>query len=158
MSTDEVIRRSPPGGYIRRQLPVVSSVQLPPPISSSRSFAAAINGRESAGTFSPPTMTELSSFLHYVAGIRCIDANDANRQKRFVASMGALHPTHILVHLPNVGWRAYLPEEHALGRLEANEESSAQLIELVEQHLPGHHAAILCLLSDCDLAANYYDN
>lgn len=151
-------RRLPPGGYIRRQLPVASAVQLPPPLSSNCSFAVAIHGRESAGTFLPPTMAELSTFLHYVAGIRSMDANDANRQKRFVASMGALHPTHILVHLPDVGWRAYLPEEHALGRLEVNEESSERLIELVEQHLTGHHAAILCLLSDCDLAANYYDN
>jgi hypothetical protein len=158
VNTEDVIRRSTPGGYFRRRVPVVSSVPLPPPLSSHRSFAATINGRESAGAFSPPTISELSSFLHYVSGIRRMDSTDANRQKRFVASMGALHPAHILVYLPDEGWRAYLPEGHALGSLQVNTESSAQLLDLVDQHLPGHRAAILCLLSDRDLASNYYDN
>lgn len=36
--------------------------------------------------------------------------------------------------------------------------NSNKLLELVDEHLPGQQAAVICLLSDCDLAANYYQN
>lgn len=154
----DVVRRGSPGSYKRQQMPVVASLPLPRPTPSAASFASALSNRHSAIHFGPLTHTQLSNFLCDVAGLRCVDRDDLNRQKRAVGSMGALHPAHILMFVPDLEWCVYIPEEHALGRLIVNEEASGSLLGLVEEHFPGHNSVVLCLLSDCDLAANYYDN
>lgn len=158
MNTKDAIRRPQPGKYERQSLPILSSIQLPTPHMSDCSFATALEKRFSAESFGWPSNEELSDFLNNVSGIRFVDRDDRNRQKRCVASMGALHPAHFLVYRPMAGWQVYIPDEHSLGQLSVNETNSKQLLDLVEEHLPGHRAAVICLLSDCDLAENYYEN
>lgn len=158
MNTEDAVRRGQPGSYQRVQLPIRSSVALPTLSSSECTFAAALDSRVSGETFNQPTNVELSNFLGHVCGIRSIDRDDRNRQKRRVASMGALHPAHLLVYLRTMGWCVYEPAGHSLGLLAVREESSKQLLQLVDEHMPGHDAAVICLLSDYDLATNYYEN
>ncbi len=158
MNTKDAIRRPQPGKYERRSLPILSSIPLPAPHTSDCSFATALEKRVSAESFGWPTNEELSDFLNAVSGIRFVDRNDHNRQKRCVASMGALHPAHFLVYRPTAGWQVHIPDEHSLGQLSVNETNSKQLLNLVDEHLPGHRAAVICLLSDCDLAENYYEH
>lgn len=157
MNTD-AIRRPQPGKYERQSLPILSSTPLPSPHPSDYSFATALEKRISADSFGSPTNEELSDFLNDVSGIRFVDREDRNRQKRCVASMGALHPAHLLVYRLTAGWQVYMPEEHSLGQLSVNETNSKRLLDLVDEHRPGHQAAIICLLSDCDLVENYYEN
>lgn len=158
MNIEDAIRRVQPGPYQRLKLPIISSIALPAPNPATCSFAAAHSGRVSGDVFGSPTNDELSDFLKDVFSIRSVDRNDRNRQKRCVASMGALHPAHLLLYHRVIGWCAYAPEEHSLGRLPVNEANSKHLLQLADEHLPGHEAAVICLLSDCDLASNYYEN
>jgi hypothetical protein len=158
VNTEDAIRRGHPGKYRRLSLPIVSSTPLPDAYPATGTFVDALNRRVSGDVFSPPTNQELSDFLNDVFCTRCINANDRNRQKRRVASMGALHPAHCLLHRRDNGWRVYVPEEHSLGQFRVNETNSNRLLKLVDEHLPGQRAAVICLLSDCDLAANYYEN
>lgn len=158
MNTEDAIRRSQPGKYERPSLPILSSTPLPAPHPANCAFATALERRVSGDSFGSPTNEELSDFLNDVWGIRFVDRDDRNRQKRCVASMGALHPAHFLLYRRGDGWQVYVPEEHSLGQLSVNEANSKRLLELVDEHLPGHEAAVICLLSDCDLAANYYEN
>jgi hypothetical protein len=158
VNTEDSIRRREPGKYERQSLPILSSTPLPAPHTAKCAFAAALEKRVSGDSFGSPTNEELSDFLNDVSGIRFVDRDDHNRQKRCVASMGALHPAHFLVYRPTTGWQVYVPEEHSLGHLAVNEANSRRLLDLVDEHLPGHQAAVICLLSDCDLAGNYYEN
>ena len=92
MNTEDAIRRGEPGKYRRLSLPILSSTPLPAAHPATCTFAAALNRRVSGDVFSSPTNQELSDFLNDVFGIRFIDGNDRNRQKRSVASMGAFIP------------------------------------------------------------------
>lgn len=158
MNTKDAIRRAQPGKYERQSLPILSSITLPTPHKSDCSFATALEKRVSAESFGSPTNEELSDFLNDVSGIRFVDRDERNRQKRCVASMGALHPAHLLVYRPMAGWQVHIPDEHSLGQLSVNKANSKRLLDLVDEHLPGHQAAVICLLSDCDLAENYYEH
>jgi hypothetical protein len=158
VNTKDAIRRPQPGKYERQSLPILSSTPLPAPHRANCTFATALGKRVSADSFGTPTNEELSDFLNEVSRIRFVDRDDRNRQKRCVASMGALHPAHFLVYRSMTGWQVYVPEEHALGKLSINEANSKRLLDLVDEHLPGHQAAVISLLSDCDLAGNYYEN
>ena len=158
MNTEDAIRRGQPGSYQRVQLPICSSVALPTPSSAECTFHAALDSRVSGERFGQPTNEELSNFLGNVCGIRYIDRDDRNRQKRCVASIGALHPAHLLLYLRSMGWCVYEPTGHSLGLLPVREESSKQLLQLVDEHVPAHEGVVICLLSDYDLANNYYEN
>lgn len=158
MNTEDAIRRLRPGSYQRLPFPIISSVALPTANPARCSFSDVLDQRVSDDEFFPPSEGELSDFLNDLCGVRAIDANDHNRQKRRVASMGALHPASLLLYLRGRGWCVYVPEQHSLGKLAVREQSSEQLLEIVEEHMPGNQAAIICLLSDLDLAENYYQD
>jgi hypothetical protein len=158
VNTDDTVRRADPGTYRRLQLPVISSVSLPAPNPSTSTFVEALDRRKSGDYFTPPSLGDLSNFLNDVYRIRATNQSDANRQKRCVPSMGALHPAHLLLCLHEHDWYVYAPEKHSLDRLPIVQESSKTLHQLVEEHSPEHGGVIVCLLSDCDLASNYYDN
>lgn len=121
MNTEDAIRRGEPGKYRRLSLPILLSTPLPAAHPATCTFAAALNRRVSGDVFSSPTNQELSDFLNDLFGIRFIDGNDRNRQKRRVASMGALHPAHCLLYRRDNGWRVYVPEEHSLGQFPIND-------------------------------------
>ena len=56
------------------------------------------------------------------------------------------------------GWFAYLPERHALGVLAVDQDSATAIRDIVRDHHPSETATVLCLLSDSDLAGNYYQD
>jgi hypothetical protein len=72
--------------------------------------------------------------------------------------MGALHPAHVLLYRPGNGWFVYLPECHALGLLNVNVDAATKVRNIVSEHYPSESATLICLLSDCELAANYYQH
>lgn len=154
----ETIRLEKPGCYRRRPVPCQGIVDLPQPSVSPFLFSDVLNRRRSADSFLPLSEEGLSNFLHDVASLRQLDLADANRQRRYVASMGALHPTHLLLYRPRKGWFAYLPERHALGVLAVNQDSATAVRDIVREHHPSETATVLCLLSDCELAGNYYEH
>jgi len=154
----ETIRLETPGCYRRRPVPCQGIVELPQPSVSPFLFSDVLKRRRSADSFLPLSKEGLSNFLHDVASLQQLDLSDGNRQRRYVASMGALHPAHLLLYRPRKGWFAYLPERHALGVLAVNQDSATAVRDIVREHHPSETATVLCLLSDCELAGNYYEH
>ncbi len=155
---DEPIRLDTPGPYIRLQLPVLRETPLPPPIEPRGSLVAALARRRSAEVFTPILTGELATWLHYATSVQAVNAEDPNRQRRYVASFGALHPASILLGSPNGSWHAYVPERHALGDLEIDLSTAAALRTRAQQCFQTQDATLVALLSDFDLAAHYYLN
>jgi hypothetical protein len=153
----DVIRLEP-GKYRRRPLPWQETLSLPKPLHSSLQFFEVLKRRRSAQSFPPITNASLSNFLYAVGSLQQAHLDDSNLQRRYVASMGALHPTHIVIHRPGTGWFAYIPEKHSLGILNVNKDSAVSVLQLVQQHYPSETATLICLVSDRELAANYYEN
>jgi hypothetical protein len=139
-------------------VPCQGIVNLPQPTDSVCTFTDVLKRRRSADSFPPLSDAGLSTFLHDVASLQQLDLLDGNRQRRFVPSMGALHPAHLLIYRPQKGWFVYLPEPHALGVLTVERDSAAALRDIVREHHPSETATVLCLLSDCTLAGNYYEH
>lgn len=146
------------GPYLRQPLPCYDVVDLPEPTPSLVGFRQVLRSRRSADFFCAVSDPDLSSFLYDVAVIQDVDLVDGNRQRRPVASMGGLHPAHVLIYRPAMGWFTYLAESHALGALNVDSASAAAIIGVAREHHPSDTASLLCLLSDCDLAANYYEH
>ena len=155
---DETIRLEKPGSYTRRAVPCLGIVELPQPSVSQFLFSEVLTRRRSADAFLPLSDEGLSNFLHDVASLQQVDLSDNNRQRRYVASMGALHPAHLLLYRPRKGWFAYLPERHALGVLAVDQDSANAVRDIVRDHHPSETATVLCLLSDSDLVGNYYQH
>ena len=154
----DVVRLDRPGGYRRHPMPHSEANVLPHPTDSPLSFSEALARRRSADVFHAIRDEELSNFLHGVASVLGFNRSDGNLQRRFVASMGALHPAHLVLYRPGRGWFAYLADRHALGAIPVNSKSADVLLTIVREHHFSQAATIICLLSDCDLAANYYQN
>jgi hypothetical protein len=154
----DAVRLEKPGCYRRRPVPCQEIVDLPQPTHSPLLFSEALKSRRSADSFLPLSDEGLSSFLHDVASLRQLNSSDQNRQRRYVPSMGALHPAHLLLYRPGNGWFIYLPDRHALGILKVNENIASLVRNVVREHHPSESATLLCLLSDRELAANYYQH
>ena len=155
---DEPIRLEASGPYLRSQLPVLQEMLLPPPLELRSSFITALEHRRSAEVFTPISTDELATWLHYTTSIQAVNAEDPNRQRRSVASFGALHPAHILVGDPSGSWNAYVPERHVLGSLPIDPVSAVALRAKAQQHFQTEDATLVALLCDSDLAAHYYLN
>ena len=155
---DEPIRLEAPGPYVRSQLPMLQETPLPPPSELRCSFITALAQRRSAEVFTPISTDELATWLHYTTSVQAINTEDQNRQRRYAASFGALHPAHILLGSPNGSWNAYLPGRHVLGALQIDPVSAAALRAKAQQHFQTEDATLVALLSDSDLAAHYYLN
>ena len=155
---DEPIRREAPDAYERSELQSLRETPLPPPSALRGSFLAALSERRSAEVFTPLAVRELATWLHYTASIQAVNAQDANRQQRFVASFGALHPTHIVLGQPDDNWTAYVPTRHVLGDLEVDAITATMLRAKARQYFPAENATLIVLISDVDLANHYYLN
>ena len=155
---DEPIRLEAPGPYTRSQLPMLRETPLPPTLQLRSSFITALAQRRSAEVFTPISADELATWLHYTTSVQAINAEDPSRQRRYVASFGALHPAHILLGSPNGSWNAYVPGRHALGELPIDLVSAAALRAKAQQHFQTEDATLVALLSDSDLGAHYYLN
>ena len=157
-SIDEPIRVEAPGPYIRRQLPLYQETILPSPFQLRESVIAALANRRSAKIFTSISTGELATWLHYTTSVQAVNSEDPNRQRRYVASFGALHPAHIIVGGPNGSWKAYVPERHAIGELHVNSVTAAALRATAQQCFPTDDATLVALVGDFDLAAHYYLN
>lgn len=85
-----------------------------------------------------------------------MNLEDANRQRRFVGSFGALHPAHIVLGTPSNAWSVYLPERHSLGVLAVDQDVAALMRSGAEACHSGRDAILIALLADLDLAESYY--
>lgn len=155
---DEPIRLETPGPYIRRQLPLRHVAPLPPPFELRGSVIAALANRRSAEVFTPISTGELATWLHYTTSVQAVNSEDPNRQRRYVASFGALHPAHIIVGSPNGSWNGYVPERHAMGDLHVDRITAAALRAKAQQCFQTEDATLVALIGDFDLAAHYYLN
>lgn len=155
---DEPIRLNTPGRYRRLRLVAVREIPLPSPSPIRTSFLTALEQRRSADEFDPIPIEELSTWLHYIAGIQHFHVKDPNRQQRYVGSLGALHPAHIILCTPNGEWLAYIPEEHVLGDLAVDKDAALKLQTKAKQYCSSANATLVVLISDRDLVENYYQN
>jgi hypothetical protein len=152
------VRLLSPKPYNRLQLPVATELSLPAPNGITRSFLSAMLLRRSAEQFSIISSSALSTWLHFSGSIQSLNAIDPNRQKRYVASFGGLHPTQILLGNPDHSWAVYLPERHMLGRLHVQSSAAQALRESAERHHSAPNATLVLLISDEGLVSAYYDN
>ena len=92
---DEPIRLEAPTPYVLRHLPLRQETPLPSPFELRESVIATLANRHSAEVFTPIATSELATWLHYTTSVQAVNSEDPNRQRRYVASFGALHPAHI---------------------------------------------------------------
>ena len=154
----EPIRLEEPGPYHRAELPFVREIALPPPLQLRGSFLAALADRRSADIFTPIALEQLATWLQYTASIQAVNAEDRNRQLRFVASFGALHPTHIVLAGPDNNWAAYVPARHALGELRVDAQIATCLRARACDCFRTEEATLIVLLTNADLVDHYYLN
>lgn len=154
----EPIRLANPGSVKRHRLPIVGRVALPEPRAISASFVLSLARRRSAEKFVAIDLADLATWLYYCSSVQAVHSNDANRQRRFVPSFGALHPAHILLARPGGKWFTYIAEEHSLGEVTVLTEDAARLRKSALQLFEAPEATLVALLSDLDLATNYYEN
>jgi hypothetical protein len=155
---DEPIRLEAPGPYVRSQLPVLQETPLPQPLEVRCSFITALAQRRSAEVVTPISPDELATWLHYTTSVQAVNAEDSNRQRRYVASFGALHPAHVLLGDPNGSWSAYVPARHVLGSIEIDPATAAALRAKAQECFQTQEATLVALLADLDLASHYYLN
>jgi hypothetical protein len=152
----EASKLEKPDSYKRKAVPYQQALALPAPRPSRLSFWEALKRRRSADSFLPLSNQELSNFLYDVASRQQLNSFDHNRERRYVPSMGALHPAHLVLFRPQEGWFVYLADRHSLGVLGVNEDVATLVRNMVREHFQTETATLLYLLSDCELAANYY--
>jgi len=157
VNTDQVpSKRSLIGPYRRLSVPVTSMINLPAPGKITGSLAAALDCRQSASQFELIDHQRLSTWLYYSAARKELHFDDANLEKRYVGSFGALHPAHILLKMPGQSWCVYLPYGNQLGVLPVDAAVANELCNLVTSIFNSTDATVVALLSDVDLAENYY--
>lgn len=147
--------KSPPG---RRSLPIIQTIRLCEASRIPMPFDVVLGRRRSAEQFGAATFGDLSTWLYYVGAVQSVQVGDANRQRRFVSSFGALHPAHILIGMSDHTWYAYLPREHSMGQLSVDPQTAKELREKAMRFYNAETATVVALLCDIDLVANYYKN
>ena len=152
------VRLDTPGPYTRAQLHLLWESPLPTPCKLDGFFVDVLERRRSAETFAPIAVGELAACLHYTSALRAVNSEDPNRQRRYVASFGALHPSHILLGSPEGAWSVYVPERHALAGVRVDDDVAAALRTRAQQCFLTRDATLIALLGNVDLAAHYYLN
>jgi hypothetical protein len=155
---EEPIRRANSGCVKRHRLPIVGRITLPGPRPIATSFILSLARRRSGEEFVGIDLGDLATWLYYCSSVQSVHSDDPNRQQRFVASFGALHPAHILLGDPSGKWFTYISDEHALGEVAVQTEDGLQIRNMALQLFRAPEATLVALLSDLDLAANYYEN
>ena len=158
ITDDNPIRLPEPRPYRRPLFPRQREIALPPARAINVSMLRALVCRRSGEEFPPISAQTLSSWLHFCFSIQSINSEDRNRQRGFVASFGALHPTHILLGKPDHLWFVYLPETHSLGTVSVNASAAKSLRELAESHLASATGVLVVLLANTDLISAYYEH
>jgi hypothetical protein len=145
-----------PGSYIRSELPVTKIINLPAPKWPTVDIGQVLKLRRSDEVFHPITLQDLANWLFFCFGTQTISFDDPNRQRRFVASFGALHPHHVLLGFPDGLWIKYISERHCAGVLNVESQASEQLRSKARLHYDCPDATLVALVADYDLACNYY--
>jgi len=155
---EEPIRLATPGCVERRRLPIVGRIALPEPRPIATSFILSLARRRSAEEFVRIDPADLATWLYYCSSVQSVHSDDRNRQRRFVPSFGGLHPAHILLGDPSGKWFTYISDEHSLGEVVVQVEDGLEIRNRALQLFGTSEATLVALLSDLDLAANYYEN
>ena len=152
------IKRKAVGVHERVRVPFISRHSLPLPIGISGSFRLALELRQSACDFPPLSETSLATWLHFTSGIRAISGSVPIHQRRYVASFGALHPTHIIFGRYEAGWFVYDPESHEARNLQVNPDAEKHLWTEAQRCFAAESGTLIVLVADQDLAEQYYEN
>jgi hypothetical protein len=155
---EEPIRLAVPGRVKRHRLPIVGRIALPEPRPMATSFILSLARRRSAEEFVGIDLADLATWLYYCSSVQSVHSDDPNRQQRFVPSFGGLHPAHILIGDSSGKWFTYISDEHSLGEVAVQTEDGLQIRNRALQVFGAPEATLVALLSDLDLAANYYEN
>ena len=145
-----------PRDYQRSDLPRQQEEVLPPPMTLKVALNEVLSRRRSASHFGVIRRSDLSTWLRYTCGVQAYGRRDSNRQRRFVGSFGALHPSHVLIGDSDGSWSTYIPEQHSLGRVRVDPEVGERLRAKAEDCHPGEEATLVALVADLDLAESYY--
>lgn len=155
---DEPIRLATRSVTKRSRLPIIRRIVLPEPRPIEISFILSLARRRSTEKFGAINFVDLATWLYYCSSVQSFHSEDANRQQRFVASFGALHPAHILLGDPNGEWFTYVAEEHVLGEIAVSAQTALNVRNTALQLYAAPQAMLVCLVSDLDLVERYYDN
>lgn len=153
---DNPTRIEVPAAYNRPELPIRELLPLPPPKWPDASFGSCLERRRSSDDFETVELGDLASWLFFTAGVQAVNSGDSNRQHRYVASFGALHPHHLLLRLPDERWITYLGDRHCAGLLDVNVETANSLREKALLHCRAPEATLVVLLANWDLVQTYY--
>ena len=156
-SIEEPIRISSPQRHTCRWPLFINLTKLPPPRGVDRSVLSVLASRRSAKTFGPLSCEDLSSWLYFTASSQDRNHEDENRNRGFAPSFGALQSTRVLVGTPENSWSLYLPDQHCLAQLD-NVAAGRKLRSLAMDLFEAPASCILALVSDSDLASNYYEH
>lgn len=155
---EEPIRLVNPGSAKRHRLPIAGRIALPAPCPIATSFVLSLARRRSAEEFVGIDLADLATWLYYCSSVQSVHSEDPNRQQKFVPSFGGLHPAHILLGDPSGKWFTYISDEHSLGEVVVQTGDGLQIRNRALQLFRAPEATLVALLSDFDLAANYYEN
>jgi hypothetical protein len=157
-SIDNPIKIVSPRPHQSRWPQCVEASKLPPPRGIDRSFLSVLSHRRSATVFSEVSVHDISSWLYFSASCQEIGSPDTNRKRGFASSFGGLQSTHLLLGMSNGTWSLYLPSSHSLAPLENVQEAARDLRAHVMEIFEAPTACIVALVSDTDLAENYYQH
>ena len=155
---EEPTRISSPGRHRSCWPRFTNITTLPPPRGIDRSFLSVVSARRSACTFGPLALEDLSSWLYFTASSQNRNQTDENRRRGFAPSFGALQSTHLLIGAPENSWSVYLPVQHCLAQLDNVSSAGRNLRSLAMDVFDAPASWIVALISDSDLAGNYYNH
>lgn len=118
-----------------------------------------LDHRRTRRTFNALSVDQLGQLLWRSTRTQAIAESDYgfDLELRPTPSAGAIHPIHILAHLPGTpNWRRYDSRRHGLVELPESVESFAGLAEQCQQTLPSEQATRLLLVAEPGKTAAKY--
>ncbi|WP_296268909.1 hypothetical protein [Pseudomonas sp. UBA6562] len=120
-----------------------------------------LDHRRTRRSFSALAERQLSQLLWRCARTQGIAESNYgfDLELRPVPSAGAIHPIHILVHLPgSLNWRRYDSRRHGLVELPGSGEALAELVAQCHMTLPSEQATRLLLVAEAGKTGAKYAN
>lgn len=120
-----------------------------------------LDHRRTRRTFHALSVDQLGQLLWYSMRTQAIAESNYgfDLELRPTPSAGAIHPIHILAHLPGTpNWRRYDSRRHGLVELSGSAEAFAGLVEQCQQTLPSEQATQLLLVAEPGKTATKYQH
>ncbi len=154
--------KAPPGHYQPFTWPNGTFHALPEiEDASDKGVLNLLDHRRTRRTFHALSVDQLGQLLWYSTRTQAIAESDYgfDLELRPAPSAGAIHPIHILAHLPGTpNWHRYDSRRHGLVELPGSVEAFAGLAEQCQQTLPSEQAAQLLLVAEPGKTAAKYQH